>query len=92
MLNDIGSPNSLQGSEAYIAANYLAGDYVEVPCPSHDNPILMIPRESRRLFFDDLFENDEFKWKLFTNKEFEWVFNDTPCTICSSIFNYFPAY
>jgi len=26
------SHNSLQSSEAYIAANYLAGDYVEVPC------------------------------------------------------------
>ncbi|MBT8360444.1 MAG: serine protein kinase PrkA [Deltaproteobacteria bacterium] len=62
-------------------------DYFEFSCPSHDNPILMIPRESRRLFFDDLFENDKFKWKLFTNKKYEWVFNDSPCTICSSIFS-----
>ncbi len=58
----------------------------EVPCPSHDNPILMIPRESRRMFFDDLFEDDKFKWKFFTNKKYEWVFHDNPCTICSSIF------
>lgn len=86
LLNDNGSPNSLQGSEAYIAANYLAGDYVEVPCPSHDNPILMIPKQHRRAFFDDLFKNDEFKWKLSTEKEYDWVFRDNPCTICSSLY------
>jgi predicted Ser/Thr protein kinase len=63
------------------------GDYVEVPCPSHDNPLLMIPKSHRRTFFDDLFKNDEFKWKLFTEKEYDWVFRDSPCTICSSIFH-----
>lgn len=61
------------------------GDYVEIACPSHDNPLLLIPKPDRRLFFDDLFQNDEFKWKLFTNKEYEWVFSETPCTICSTI-------
>lgn len=62
-------------------------DYVEIPCPSHDNPLLLIPKENRRTFFDDLFKNDEFKWKLFTEKEYDWVFRDSPCTICSSIFH-----
>jgi len=61
-------------------------DYVEVPCPSHDNPILMIPKEYRREFFDDLFKNDEFKWKLSTEKEYEWVFMDNPCTICTALY------
>jgi len=61
-------------------------EYIEVPCPSHDNPILMIPKAYRRLFFDDLFKNDEFKWKLYTEKEFEWIFKDNPCTICSSLY------
>ena len=61
-------------------------DIIDVPCPSHDNPILMIPKSYRRTFFDDLFENDEFKWKLYTEKEFEWVFRDNPCTICRSIY------
>ncbi len=61
-------------------------DFIEVPCPSHDNPLLMVPKPYRRTFFDDLFENDEFKWKLFTEKEYEWVFRDNPCTICSSLF------
>ena len=64
-----------------------AGDFVEISCPSHDNPLLMIPKGDRRSFFDDLFKNDEFKWKLFTDKEYDWVFRETPCTICSSIFN-----
>lgn len=61
-------------------------EYVEIPCPSHDNPILMIPKSYRREFFDNLFKNDKFKWKLFTDKEYEWVFRDNPCTICSSIY------
>ncbi|NNG01781.1 MAG: serine protein kinase PrkA [Desulfobacteraceae bacterium] len=61
-------------------------NYVEIPCPSHDNPLLHIPKQYRRPFFDDLFKNDEFKWSLFTAKEYEWVFRDSPCTICSSIY------
>ena len=56
----------------------------DVPCVSHDHPILLIPKEVRRQFFDELFKNDEFKWKLFTEKDYEWVVKDNPCTICSS--------
>lgn len=59
---------------------------VEVPCPSHDNPILIIPKAFRRVFLDDLFQNNEFKWKLFTEKEYEWVFRSQPCTVCSSLY------
>jgi hypothetical protein len=83
------SRNSLQGSEAYTAAHYtprLLDDFIEVPCPSHDNPILMIPKHHRREFFDDLFKNNEVKWKLSTEKEYDWVFRDNPCTICSSLY------
>ncbi len=61
-------------------------DYIEVPCPGHDNPIMVIPKQYRREFFDELLENDEFKWKLFTEKEYEWVFRDNACTICSSLY------
>lgn len=64
----------------------LNGDYVEISCPSHDNPILMIPKPYRRSFFSDLFNNNEFKLKLFTEKEYEWVFRDNACTICSSLY------
>jgi predicted Ser/Thr protein kinase len=62
------------------------GDFIDVPCPSHDHPIVMIPKHYRRTFLDDLLSNDEFKWKLFTEKEYEWIFRDPPCTICSSIY------
>ncbi len=61
-------------------------EYLEIPCPSHDNPLLMIPKEHRRSFFDDIFANDEFKWKLFTGKEYEWIFRDNPCTVCTSLY------
>jgi predicted Ser/Thr protein kinase len=62
-------------------------EYVEIPCPSHDNPLLLIPKSYRREFFDKLFTNNEFKYKLFTEKEYEWMFRDNPCTICSSVYN-----
>ncbi|NOY14222.1 MAG: serine protein kinase PrkA [Deltaproteobacteria bacterium] len=78
-------PDNHERLETQKAA-YQADAYVEVPCPSHDSPILMIPREYRRSFFDDLFKNDETKWKLFTEKQYEWVFRDSPCTICTSIY------
>jgi predicted Ser/Thr protein kinase len=61
-------------------------DTIEVPCPSHDNPLLLIPKSHRASFFDDLFKNDQFKWTLYTEKEYEWVFTDVPCTICSSLY------
>ncbi len=60
--------------------------YLDVPCPSHDHPLLIVPKDVRRSFFDDLFENDEIKWHLFTEKKYEWVFQDEPCTICSSMY------
>jgi predicted Ser/Thr protein kinase len=69
-----------------VEVPYLDGDYIEVPCPSHDNPLLMIPKQYRREFLDDLFKNNEFKWKLSTEKEYDWVFRDNPCTICSSLY------
>ena len=62
-------------------------EYIEVPCPSHDNPFLMIPKEQRRSVLDELIKNDEFKWRLFTEKEYEWVFKEEVCTICSSIYH-----
>jgi predicted Ser/Thr protein kinase len=65
---------------------YLTEEYIEVPCPSHDHPILMIPKHYRRKFFNDLFSDDEFKSQLFTEKEYDWLFKEPPCTICNSIY------
>jgi len=60
--------------------------YLEIPCPSHDNPLVMIPKPHRRAFFDGLLADNAFKEVLLTNKEYEWVFQDLPCTICSSLY------
>jgi len=60
--------------------------FIEIPCISHDNPILIIPKKHRRKVLDKLIPNDKVKWKLFTEKEYEWVFSHEPCTICESIY------
>lgn len=62
-------------------------DYIEVPCISHDNPFMAIPKDQRRGVLDELIKNDEFKWRLFTEKEYEWVFKEEVCTICASIYH-----
>lgn len=61
-------------------------DYLEIPCPSHDHPLLLIPKDAREAFIDDLIENPEFKSRLTNEKEYEWIFLETPCTICSSLY------
>ena len=70
------------------AKNVLQGgeDYVEVPCPSHDHPLLVIPKEHRRRFLDDLFAQAPEKRALLAEKEYEWVFGNHACTICSSLY------
>ena len=45
-----------------------------------------MPKEIRRQFFDDLFEDDQIKWQLFTEKKYEWIFHEEPCTICVSLY------
>ncbi len=61
-------------------------NYIEVPCPSFDHPILMIPKEYRKDFFQEIFTDSEFKQRLLNEKEFEWIWRDEPCTICSSLY------
>jgi predicted Ser/Thr protein kinase len=56
--------NSPEDSEAVSKLKPVSDSgetYVDVPCPSHDNPILVIPKDHRRAFFDDLFKNDKTK-------------------------------
>lgn len=60
--------------------------YIEVPCPSHDNPVLLIPKSYRREALDGLIEDPIFKHRLFSEKQYEWVFRDQPCTICMSLY------
>ncbi len=65
---------------------FLTEDYVEVSCPSHDNPVHILPKELRREFLSNLFTDEEVKERILHYKEFDWVFRGTSCTICSSIF------
>lgn len=60
--------------------------YVEVPCPSHDHPFLLIPKSYRRDVLNDLIEDEDFKQRLFTEKQYEWLFKANPCTICMSLY------
>jgi predicted Ser/Thr protein kinase len=79
-------PNEQEADKRIISDRL--SDYLEIPCISHDNPFLVIPKDQRRIVLDELIKNDEFKWRLFTEKEYEWVFKEDVCTICSSIYQF----
>ncbi|MBF0303500.1 MAG: serine protein kinase PrkA, partial [Desulfamplus sp.] len=72
-------------TEQCIGSGFNAS-HIEIPCISHDNPILVIPKSHRRKVLDKLIKNDEFKWRLFTEKQYDWVFSASCCTICESIY------
>ena len=59
----------------------------EVPCPNHDNPILMLPKGYREELLSKVIPEGEFKKKLFKHRQYNWVFQYDPCTICSSMFS-----
>lgn len=69
-----------------IQADKLPKKYLEFSCPSHDHPILQIPKSYRKQFLDELIQDREFKLKLFNNKEYEWILKDIPCGICNSVY------
>lgn len=58
---------------------------VEIPCPSNDNPITLIPIDQREEFIKNFFD-EETSEILYNNKDYEWIFYKEPCSICSSIF------
>lgn len=57
-----------------------------VPCPSHDYPIFIVPKEHRPDFLNKLLPDGDIKSKIFKDKEYEWIFKGEVCTICKSIF------
>ncbi len=59
---------------------------MEIPCPSHDHPLLIIPRDHREKFLSDIFEGTSFKDKLFSDRSYHWLFKDKPCTFCSALY------
>ena len=86
VLESEGKEELAAGLKSTCAVGEGSDGYFDIPCPSHDHPLLLVPKDIRRVFFDDLFENDEIKWHLFTEKSYEWIFEDEPCTICNSIY------
>lgn len=60
--------------------------FVEFLCPSHDHPILLIPKEYRKTFLSNLIHDESVKQRIFQEKQFEWIFNDVPCSICKSLY------
>lgn len=58
-----------------------------MPCPSHDCPLLIIPKGHRRKFLAKLlpqeFGRDS---KIFLEKQYEWLLRNDACTICRAIF------
>lgn len=61
-------------------------DYIDIPCPSHDHPILVIPKRYRTSFIKNLFTGSKFTEQLFSLMEYDWVFRENPCTICTSLY------
>jgi len=59
---------------------------IEVYCPSHDHPILLIPKNYRVEFLDKLLLDNEIKYRISDDKEYEWIFKEEVCTICKSLF------
>jgi len=55
-----------------------------VSCPSHDYPILIIPKDYRKQFFDRLWPKG--RPEIFKEKDYEWLFRGEACTICKAIF------
>jgi len=72
-------------SEHSHGGGQLSDRHLIVPCPSHDHPIVQIPRELRRDFLNDLITDKDLKKIIFHQKEFEWIFKDSPCPICTSL-------
>jgi len=84
LLDDTAS--QAQGGPRDKLLNLSNKEYLEVPCPSHDHPFLLIPKSYRKELLDGLIKDEHFKRKLFFKKPYEWVFRDQPCTICMSLY------
>ncbi len=69
-----------------IKPQNINSDILEVPCPSHDHPVLIIPKEYRAEILDKLVK-DNARLKIFYKKEYEWLFTENACTICTSLYD-----
>jgi energy-coupling factor transporter ATP-binding protein EcfA2 len=79
-LNDYFEKNLIENK------NNFRTDILEVPCPNHDHPILIIPKNLRVEVLSQIVSGEVYT-KIFNKKEYEWIFKDSPCTICASIYS-----
>ncbi|MEK6968794.1 MAG: serine protein kinase PrkA [Nanoarchaeota archaeon] len=82
-INKIGKENNPARQKELIKK---VGEVFAVPCPYHDHPILQIPKAHRQELLEEIIVHEEFKKKLFTEKEYEWILTKDPCTICTSLY------
>lgn len=61
---------------------------ISIPCPSHDHPILIIPKRNRVDVLDKLLsgQSHEVRHMIGQEKEYGWLFEEEVCTICGSLF------
>jgi predicted Ser/Thr protein kinase len=57
-------------------------------CPSQDHPFIQIPKQYRRDILSELIQDDQIREKIFNEKQYEWIFRESPCAICSSVFQF----
>lgn len=62
------------------------GEKFEVPCPSHDYPLFVLPKQYRREFLELLLPDSPEKSQIFNQKEYQWIFHRQACSICNSLF------
>ncbi len=62
-------------------------NFFEVPCPNHDNPFLLVPRQYRAELLRELVTDEGLRKRLFKHKQYQWLLKNEPCTICHSIFD-----
>ncbi len=79
--------NKDEGNQDHNNMFSLGPEYINIPCPNNDHPIIQIPIEHRRKFLDELITDSNLKDKLFNSKEYGWVFKEKACSVCSSVYN-----
>ncbi|MBF0501746.1 MAG: serine protein kinase PrkA [Candidatus Riflebacteria bacterium] len=70
-----------------VAGNHPPGGFLEIPCPNHDNPVLLIPRKHRADLLKEIIPQADLLKRIFKHRQYQWVLKNDPCTICSSLFD-----
>jgi hypothetical protein len=75
------------GYKVYSSENNMSENLFEVPCPHHDHPILQVPKKIRKDLLDDLIKDVKVRDKIFNSVEYEWIFKNNPCAVCTMIYD-----